>query len=393
MNAATDPSPPSARAEISRLRLFNFRNYTEVTIELGPGVNVFSGENAQGKTNLLEAVATLLITRSPRATSPAELLRWGELETAVDAVIVRAGRTETLGLRLHLRRAAGASDTDRPRVERTSLAEAKPTPARAVLGRCPVVLFWPDDLQLVKAGPETRRRLTDTLLSQVDRRAGDDLVRFRRALQQRNALLHQIRGGRGDDHLAPFDAALARHGAAVQRARREIVEGLAPLAAASMRELTGGREELCLRYRPDASGGATTEEEIAAALTEALHRLRAEEMARGITLAGPHRDDVDYLIDGRPARISASQGQQRSAVLATKLAELRYAHQRTGTIPILLLDDVFSELDPERRTHLITALTHGETAPQSLITTAEPVTLGGPGERHFVVRQGAITRR
>ncbi len=393
MSSGVIASPPSVRAEITRLRLYNFRNYGELTVELGDGVNVFSGENAQGKTNLLEAVATLLLTRSPRATSPAELIRWGEEEAAVDALVTRGLRHETLGLRLRLRPQPEAGSTVRPRAVRTSLAESKPIPAREVLGRCPVVLFWPDDLQLVKSGPEMRRRLTDTLLSQLDRKAGDDLLRFRRALQQRNALLHQLRSGAGDDHLAPFDAALSRHGAAVQRARREIVEGLAPIAAATMRDLTGGREELSLRYRPDASDGATTEEEMAVALSQALRRLRPEELARGITLAGPHRDDVEYLIDGRPARLTASQGQQRSAVLATKLAELRYAHQRTGAIPLLLLDDVFSELDQQRRTQLVAAVTSGPDSPQSLITTAEPVDLGGPRERHFLVRRGTVAPR
>jgi DNA replication and repair protein RecF len=392
MSSSAVSSPPALRAEITRLRLYNFRNYAELTVDLSPGVNVFSGENAQGKTNLLEAVATLLLTRSPRASSPGELIRWGEEEAAVDAVISRGSLPETLGLRLH-RRPPMSAASERPRVERTSLANGQPIPGREVLGRCPVVLFWPDDLQLVKSGPELRRRLTDTLLSQLDRSAGDELLRFRRTLQQRNALLHQLRNGAGGDHLAPFDAALSRHGAAVQRARRDIVAGLAPLAAAAMRELTGGREELSLRYRPDSSDGVASEAEMALALSEALRRVRAEEMARGVTLVGPHRDDVEYLIDGRAARITASQGQQRSAVLATKLAELEYARARAGATPLLLLDDVFSELDPERRAQLLEAVTSGAGAPQTLITTAEPVDLGSGRERHFTVLHGTVARR
>jgi DNA replication and repair protein RecF len=393
MSSEAVSSLPSLRAEVTRLRLYNFRNYDELSIELGEGVNVFRGENAQGKTNLLEAVATLLLTRSPRTSSPTELIRWGQEEAAVDALVRRGAGTENLGLRLRLR-PAPAGATERPRIERISLADSKPIPAREVLGRCPVVLFWPDDLQLVKSGPELRRRLADTLLSQLDRRAGDALLRFRRTLQQRNALLHHLRGGGDGDHLSPFDAALAQHGAAVQRARREVVQGLAPLAAAAMRDLTGGGEELSLRYRPDSTAEANTEEEMAAALRAALRRLRHEEVARGVTLAGPHRDDIEYLIDGRPARITASQGQQRTAVLATKLAELRYAAERAGAVPLLLLDDVFSELDQERRGQLLEAV-NGEvsSAPQTLITTAEPLDVGGPRQRHFAVRRGEVTRR
>ncbi len=242
-------------AGIRHLRLYNFRNYAELNLELGPGLNVFTGSNAQGKSNLLEAVATLLLVRSPRTPSPGDLLRWGTDEAAVDGVVARPPVTETLGLRLQRQTANPAlpsqTATDaRPRIIRTSLAEGRPVTAREVLGRCPVVLFWPDDLQLVKSGPEARRRLVDTLLSQLDRRAGDDLVRYRRVLEQRNALLRQIRHGASAEQLASFDDALVHHGARVQMARDRTVETLGPLAAAAMRELTGGREILSLHYRP-----------------------------------------------------------------------------------------------------------------------------------------------
>lgn len=385
-------------AGIRHLRLYNFRNYAELNLELGPGLNVFTGSNAQGKSNLLEAVATLLLVRSPRTPSPGDLLRWGTDEAAVDAVVARPPVTETLGLRLQRQTTNPAVSSPsvidvRARVTRTSLAEGRPVAAREILGRCPVVLFWPDDLQLVKSGPEARRRLVDTLLSQLDRRAGDDLVRYRRVLEQRNALLRQIRHGASAEQLAAFDEALVHHGARVQMARARTVGSLGPLAAAAMRELTGGQEVLGLRYRPDSSVGGADEEAIIDSLRTALRRSRDEELSRGITVVGPHRDDVDYLIDDRPARISASQGQQRSAVLATKLAELRYAQIRSGHLPILLLDDVLSELDPDRGAHLLDALTTEELAPQTLITSTDHPRLEGRFGRRFEVRGGMITPR
>ena len=387
-------SPP---AGILLLRLYNFRNYPSLDLELSPGLNVFVGDNAQGKSNLLEAVATLLLTRSPRAASPGELLLWGSDEAAVDATVSHPPVVEVLGLRLHRHPSphppSPAGSEARGRVTRTSLADGKPVTVRQMLGRCPVVLFWPDDLQLVKAGPEARRRQIDTLLSQLDAQAAAELLRYRRVLEQRNCLLRQIRAGESGDQLATFDAALVLHGARVQVARGRLVRALAPLAAESMAELSGGREQLLLRYHPDASSGADDEEEVASGLRAALRRARAEEIARGVTSVGPHRDDVDYLIDGRLARVSASQGQQRSAVLAAKLAELRHARARAGRMPILLLDDVLGELDQRRGGQLLDALEVGESPPQTLITSTDHPHLGHRSARRFEVRRGTVVPR
>jgi DNA replication and repair protein RecF len=394
----SDVSPDTPQGVgIRHLRLYNFRNYTEMEVDLGPGLNLFIGPNAQGKSNLLEAVATLLLLRSPRAPSAGELLRWGTSEAAVDAVVTRPALTESLGLRLQ-RESAGApavpaADDSRGRVTRTSLAEGRPVPAREVLGRCPLVLFWPDDLQLVKAGPEARRRLMDTVLSQLDRRAADELLRYRRVLEQRNSLLRQVRGGAAGDQLAAFDDALILHGSAVQASRAELVRRLDPLARHAMEELTAGREVLSLRYRPDSAAAGRDEAPAAADLGAALRRARPEELARGLTLVGPHRDDVELLIDGRPARLTASQGQQRTAVLATKLAELRYVQLRSGRLPVLLLDDVLSELDAERGAQLLEALTGGRPAPQALLTATEAPRVNGRATRSFQVRGGAVLSR
>ncbi len=385
------------RSGIGRLRLYNFRNYAALEMELGPGLNVLVGENAQGKSNLLEAVATLALTRSPRAGSPAELLRWGSEEAAVDAELTGPSGSEKLGLRLRRQGVAAGvtADVPRGRVVRASLLADRPVPARTILGRCPVILFWPDDLQLIKAGPDARRRQLDTLLCQLDVLAADELARYRRVLEQRNALLRRLGASAGNHaELGAFDEALVRHGARVQAARRRLVSGLAPLAAAAMTSLSGGRDELRLRYRahaaPEDDGAGDDVEEIASRLAEALRARRADELGRGMTLVGPHRDDLDYLVDGRSARSTASQGQQRTAVLAAKLAELRYARERSGRLPLLLLDDVLSELDPRRGAQLLGSLDEEGELLQTLITSTDQPALGSRPARRFLVRHGMV---
>lgn len=377
----------AARAcRVSWLRLFRFRNYAEQVVELGPGLNVVSGPNAQGKTNLLEAVATLALTRSPRAASAAELVTWGEPEGRVEAVVERPDGPTRLDMRV--RRGDGETAV------RTTLVDGRERPARSLLGTCPVVLFWPEDLLLVKGGPEARRRLLDVLLSQLDQRTAADLVRYRRVLEQRNALLRQVRGGAGSaTALGGFTAELARSGGAVRVARARLVDALRALSADAHAELSRGRERLDLRYLAgDADPPLDDPTAAATALEEELRRRRAEELARGVTVAGPHRDDLELLLDDRPARTTASQGQQRTVVLACKLAEVRHLAATAGMAPVLLLDDVLSELDSERRRRLLSGLGAG-TASQALLTTSESAPLdleSGAVVRHFTVRAGHV---
>ncbi|MFN2451953.1 MAG: DNA replication/repair protein RecF [Candidatus Dormibacteria bacterium] len=403
------------------LRLYRFRNYAEQTVEFGPGVNVVLGPNAQGKTNLLEAVATLALSRSPRAATAAELISWGAQECQLQARLSRPlGATE---VSLRLRRGdAGAA-------VRTISVDGTPRRARALLGVCPVVLFWPEDLLLVKGGPEGRRRLLDVVLAQLDSRSAADLVRYRRILDQRNALLRRLRLGLGSgDGLGGFTADLAATGGRIRVARAQLVAALRPLARTALEELSRGGEVLDIRYsvtRPvgeaDANdegrhgGGpdgpamalpapslAEQEEDdavpadaatAAGALAAELEARRAEEIARGITVAGPHRDDLAVILNGRPARSGASQGQQRSIVLALKLAEVRHLAERAGMSPVLILDDVLSELDPGRRLQLLDALGARGRAQVLLSSTEVDAMAGldlGPVRRHEV-RAGVVT--
>ena len=376
---------PACRVE--ELRLYCFRNYADETVALGPGLNVVSGPNAQGKTNLLEAIATAALTRSPRASSSAELLRWGSDAALVSTRVRRPDAPATLELRLQ-------RHGDQGTVTRTLSVDGSPRPARAVLGVCPVVLFWPEDLLLVKGAPEGRRRLLDVVVAQTDPRAAAEMVRYRRVLDQRNALLRQVRQGQASPAPLPgFTQELARSAGSVVVARVRLVEALSPLAAAALGEISDGREQVALRYRAEGLDGdlPTSAEEASARLLEALAGRRAEELARGVTVAGPHRDDVDILLDGRPARVAASQGQQRSLVLACKLAEVRHLMAVLGIAPVLLLDDVLSELDAQRRARLLSALGAG-THLQTVLTTTDPdgLALGGDDVRHLGVAAGRV---
>jgi DNA replication and repair protein RecF len=386
-------SPRTCRVE--RLRLFRFRNYSDETVELAPGLNVVSGANAQGKTNLLEAVATLALTRSPRAASAAELITWGENACRLEARVIRPDGPTLLDVRVE-RTASAAVDSEvagGERAVRRTLVDGKERAARSLLGLCPVVLFWPEDLMLVKGGPEGRRRLLDVVLSQLDQRIAVELLRYRRILEQRNALLRQLRGyGAADATLGAFTEELARSGGAIRVARHRLSSALSPLAAAAHDELSDGGEALSLRYvggEDATAGGEGSAAELAAELASRRH----EELARGVTVAGPHRDDVEFLLDGRPARTTASQGQQRSVVLACKLAEVRHVAAVAGMAPVLLLDDVLSELDGERRRRLLAGLGAGAPS-QTLLTTTEtsPLHLGDDAAevRRLVVRQGHV---
>ena len=375
----------TARCSVDRLRLYQFRNYAQLAISLGPSLNVLSGRNAQGKTNLLEAVATLTLTRSPRTATSADLLRWGEERCAVEATVSRPGGACVLAV--HFERAPGSA-----RLSRSTTVDGKARPARTLLGVCPVVMFWPEDLQLVKGGPDGRRRLLDVLLAQLDARAAAHLLRFRRVLEQRNALLHRLRAeGRGGGGLAGFSQELAHHGARVVVARTRLLGELAPLAAAALRDLSDGGEQLELRYV--ASHGESSDDDNATEqrMLAALNARAAEELARGVTVVGPHRDDVEILLDGRPGRTAASQGQQRSMVLACKLAEMRYVARCTGMAPVVMLDDVLSELDRRRRSDLLALLAGGDGG-QVLVTTTENLTGldAFPSVRRFTVDGGAV---
>jgi DNA replication and repair protein RecF len=350
---------------LSNVSLFDFRNYPELDLALERSATVFFGGNAQGKTNLLEAVALTALARSPRTQQASELVRFGQPAARVTCGVQTDRGREDLEIRITLSQVGNGTRA----VKRFSINGAH-RQSSEMTSSLRVVLFWPDDLQLVKGSGDLRRRFLNTLLSQIDSGHAKELTRYGHLLEQRNALLRAVRDGRqAPADLDYWTQALAGSGAAIMVERQRRLLEIQPVAAAFHRELTDDRERLDLRYRP--SGARIVEapvELVAEQLVAAMREARDEEIGRGQTAVGPQRDDVEVWLDEHEARLFASQGQQRTAVLSLKLAELHYLAEVTGEQPVLLLDDVMSELDPARRERLLAAL---EPGPQALITAAD----------------------
>ena len=342
-------SPRSAlRVRLRRLQLKNHRNYVQLDLAPGPGVNVFIGANGHGKTNLLEAVAMLALSSSPRARRELELVGPAGSGSRIQAEIDDGPARREISISL---------DVEGQHARRTIEVDGVRRRAIDLPGHFRVVLFWPDDLGLVKAGPELRRRFLNQMLVQVEPGYARALAGLRRVLEQRNSLLKRIASGEGgDDMLHAWNQELVEVGGEIVAARARAVRELEPEAARCHAEIAPG-ERLEIRYEGPPEN-----------LAEAVNNSLAEDLKRGSTSVGPHRDDVPVLLDGQEARSYASQGQQRTAVVSLKLAEAALIENRTGERPLLLLDDVLSELDGERRAALLKEVAGGG---QVIITSVE----------------------
>src|SRR5437660_4280279 len=321
------------RLRLLGLELRNYRNYSRLDLEPGPQLNLFLGANGQGKTNLLESVAMLALSSSPRARRDAELVGPLAPEARIGALVESGSKRAEVRISILV---------DGERARRRIEVDGQPRRAVDLPGLFRVTLFWPDDLNLVKSGPEHRRRLLNEMLVQVRPGYARALSRYARVLEQRNSLLKQVAmGEQPPSALDVWDLELARLGEELVAARRQAVADLAVSAAAGHRAISGG-EVLELRYAgpPDD-------------LLAAIQSSRREDLRRGTTSIGPHRDDVVVRLDGRDARAFASQGQQRTAVVSIKLAEATVVAEMTGERTVLLLDDVLSELDASRRGALL----------------------------------------
>jgi DNA replication and repair protein RecF len=332
---------------VTSLTLENFRNYAELRLEPGPGLNILVGRNAQGKSNVLEAVYVLATSKSARAGKDTELIRFDNPQARASAEIIRE-RNIDIDLDLMI------SQTEKKAaringVRHTKLVE--------VIGQFNAVLFDSGDLEIVHGEPSVRRRFLDLEIAQTSPRYVQALGSYKKALEQRNRLLRDLRDGRaGSDARAVLPAwteQLVQHGARLVERRRMFLERLSELAAEMHTTLSDGRDTLHIGYQPSFDlGGATEFEAVHARFTEALAAIRHEELARGNTLRGPQRDDVVFLVNGQDCRLYGSQGQQRSVALALKLAERQLIEELAGEPPVLLLDDVLSDLDDTRRRHL-----------------------------------------
>lgn len=349
---------------LKRLHLKQFRNYADQQVEFSAPKTILVGENAQGKSNLLEAVELLATLRSHRALRDRELVLEGEPIAQVAAVLERHGSPVdlTLTLRSNGRRTVGLNgETLRRQLD--------------FLGVLNAVQFSSLDLELVRGSPGERRNWLDTLLTQLEPVYAYILQQYNTVLRQRNAFLKQ-RGDRTADldslqapdptQLAIWDAQLAAIGSRVIRRRSRVIERLAPLAALWHRSISNSQEVLEVRYAPNVAIEDDDPAVIQAAFLEKLQRRAVAEQHQGTTLVGPHRDEVDLLINQTPARQYGSQGQQRTLVLALKLAELKLIETVIGEPPLLLLDDVLAELDLNRQNKLLETI---QDHFQTLITT------------------------
>lgn len=399
---------------ISHLSLTNFRNYARLELSLPSGTIVLFGDNAQGKTSLLEAIYYLATSRSLHATSDRQLINW----LAVDEPLPFARLVAEVHTRQGLKRVevtllqeqAGRSS----RFKKEIRVNGVPRRVMDLLGQITVVIFLPQDLALLEGSPSERRRYLDITLCQTDPHYCQALSKYTKVLTQRNALLRQFqeRGGKGDiSQISFWDEELARTGAVIVAGRNRLVQELERDAQRIHRDLSGAGENLRLRYQPGLDPSATPEGQMAFSVAElgaqALPQLPLQEIAdrfhqqldacrrlditRGQTTIGPQRDEMRFIVNKRDLGLFGSRGQNRTAVLALKLAELEWMRGKTGEWPVLLLDEVAAELDTHRRGYLLERV---RGADQVLLTTTEPYLLPQQyleGAAKWHVTAGAIS--
>ena len=343
---------------IDRLTLNGFRSYAALEAEFPAGPQVVVGDNATGKTNLLESLVVLGTGHSHRAGADGELISWGAEFCRLDAVATNAAGVQSQ-LEVVVALAAGAGG--RKRVKVNGVAR-RPTALSAAL---PVVLFAPEDMLLISGAPALRRSALDVLVTQTTPAAGSTMSNYARAVTQRNNLLRAIReGAAAPDELRFWDEVVVDDGARIVDWRRETLARLADPLAAAHQEIAPAEQRLELRYSTNAEPHAS--ETTRDALRRRLAETADKEQWNGATLIGPHRDDVVFASAQRDLAGFASRGQQRTAILAFKLAQLDLLRAALSQPPLLLLDYVFSELDPSRRAHLVRRI--GE-LPQAFVTT------------------------
>jgi DNA replication and repair protein RecF len=373
---------------ISHLSLTNYRNYTRLALELPPGPSLFCGGNANGKTNLLETIYFLSTTRSVHTRSDQQLINWLTLRqetlpfTRVEATVKTARESFQIAITV-----VCEDDTIRKDI-RINGAKKR---AMEAIGRLNMVMFLPQDIELVTGAPGVRRHYLDSTLCQINPNYCEALSRYNKVLAQRNALLKDLFKRSGNpDQLYYWDEQLAHDGATLVVDRHNLILDLDMVARQRHREVSGGKEGLRLHYAPSFDPYKRPKpnyqlplmmEDLASYITAAppvkevretflayLLEARQEEINRGVTMVGPHRDDMRFLVDGIDMTLYGSRGQQRTAALSTKLAEVILMKQSTGEMPVLLLDDVMSELDIDRRRHVIDIV---DQAGQALLTTTD----------------------
>ncbi|HSN77756.1 MAG TPA: DNA replication/repair protein RecF [Anaerolineae bacterium] len=379
---------------LSHLSLTNFRNFSRLELDLNEGITLLQGLNAQGKTSFLEAVAYLSTSRSLLAGAERELVHWLAWEEPlpfarlVGELVVAGGRKQKIEITLMQ---SSKSSAGAPLLRKEVRVNGVSRRAIDLVGQMPTVLFLPQDVELISGSPSVRRRYLDIALCQMQPDYCRALGSYNKVLDQRNALLKALRERGGQrEQLAFWNEQLVAQGSLLIARRAAFLTELEAEANQRQQALTYGRERLHVRYLPslepngndeDLAGAdaatlreptplylAGNQPSITNAFQAALARTRQREVAAGMSLIGPHRDDVQFTAQGRDLRTYGSRGQQRTAALSVKLAEVAIMRRALGAPPLLLLDDVMSELDGSRRSLLLEAL---DGVQQSLVTTTD----------------------
>jgi len=357
---------------LRQLRVVNFRNHARTELTLGTGVHVFLGANAQGKSNLLEAVGVAAIGRSQRTGRDADLIRFGEAWARVRAAVCRQDRTTEIDVGLR----ADGSEAAPARIWKEVRVNGVPGRRGDLFGHLVVVAVSPEDTELIAGRPVMRRMMLDLLLAQESPSYYFLAARYARVLLHRNRALRSS----GPRHLEGWDEQVVALGAAITARRRDLVRRLVESAGPSYRALSGGTEALTIHYHSALPGEDETAM-IGEGLT-ALAARRVEECARGMTLVGPHRDELQVCVDGRELRLYGSRGQQQTAGLALRLAARQILCDATGEEPVLLLDDVLLALDEERQAYVFDQVRRGQTL----------ITLTTLAAAHTIPRDAAVYR-
>ena len=343
---------------IERLQLTNYRNYESLTLDFSSKINVFIGENAQGKTNVMESIYVLAMAKSHRTSNDKDLIRWDEDYGKIEGVLQKRYGPVPIELTISKKGKKGKIN----HLEQTKLSN--------YVGQMNVVMFAPEDLNVVKGSPQIRRRFIDMEIGQISPTYLHDLLSFQKILKQRNSILKSNQGRPAQIDDVMFDIYTDQYvQAAVQiiRKRFQFMDLLQEWAEPIHFGISRGLEKLVIQYKT-VSGLIKTwsQEEMATYLKNELEKVKKREIDRGVTLVGPHRDDLQFFVNDYDVQIFGSQGQQRTTALSLKLAEIELIKQETKEPPILLLDDVLSELDDYRQSHLLNTI-QGEV--QTFVTT------------------------
>ena len=343
--------------KLTNLQLQNFRNYESVQLEFTDGVHVFIGENAQGKTNLMESIYALAMTKSHRTTNDKELIGWNKEFATIKGTVEKTATKTNLELQF----------SKKGKIAKVNYLEQKRL--SSYLGNLNVILFAPENLTLVKGSPQNRRKFVDMELGQMSSLYLYDLVEYNRVLKQRNPYLKQlaIKKKQPDEYLEVLSEMLSELASKIVFHRLDFMKQLEALAIPIHDQLSLGREKFSVSYQatiPLEDG--LTPSQMKEIYMNQFKKNQTREADQATTLIGPHRDDLIFYLNEVPVQTYGSQGQQRSTVLSLKLAEIELMKLSTGEYPLLLLDDVLSELDDDRQTHLIKAI---ENKVQTFITT------------------------